>query len=259
MLQKEILRISPPISSKVGKLGAAGRAFSWNKKEMMEKGWSIDNPAYLAAGQVIAATTNIPLDRAFKKIENIRNASNSDLEAWQRVASAAGWSAWELGIDNESSESTPKLTSEEKLTKLTKAEQVDSLLSLGVSKKQINNLKLESDRVKALLDPKNIKPEKISKKDSLFGLSKKQQVEALTKLGLTKKQIRGFKVESDRVEALLNPKNIKIEKLSEKDSLFGLNKKQQVAALIKLGFTKKEIRTFKSELDRVTRIMSKKK
>ena len=259
VLQKEILRISPPISSKVGKLGAAGRAFSWNKKEMMEKGWSIDNPAYLAAGQVIAATTNIPLDRAFKKIENIRNASNSDLEAWQRVASAAGWSAWELGIDNESSESTPKLTSEEKLTKLTKAEQVDSLLSLGVSKKQINNLKLESDRVKALLDPKNIKPEKISKKDSLFGLSKKQQVEALTKLGLTKKQIRGFKVESDRVEALLNPKNIKIEKLSEKDSLFGLNKKQQVAALIKLGFTKKEIRTFKSELDRVTRIMSKKK
>ena len=65
---------------------------------MMEKGWSIDNPAYLAAGQVIAATTNIPLDRALKKIDNIRNASNSDLEAWQRVASAAGWSAWELGI-----------------------------------------------------------------------------------------------------------------------------------------------------------------
>jgi len=64
----------------------------------MTMGWSIDNPAYLAAGQVIAATTNIPLDRAFKKIDNIRNASNSDLEAWQRIASAAGWSAWELGI-----------------------------------------------------------------------------------------------------------------------------------------------------------------
>jgi len=100
VLQKEILQISPPISSKVGKLRAAGRSYSWNKKEMMEKGWSIDNPAYLAAGQVIAATTNIPLDRAFKKIENIRNASNSDLQAWQRIASAAGWSKWELGIQD---------------------------------------------------------------------------------------------------------------------------------------------------------------
>ena len=99
VLVKELLQISPPISSKVGKLKAAGRAYSWNKKDMMTMGWSLDNPAYLAAGQVIAATTNIPLDRAFKKIDNIRNASSSDLEAWQRIASIMGWSAWELGIE----------------------------------------------------------------------------------------------------------------------------------------------------------------
>ena len=99
VLVKELAQISPPISSKLSKLKAAGRSYSWNKKEMMTMGWSLDNPAYLAAGQLIAATTNIPLDRAFKKIDNIRNASNSDLEAWQRIASAAGWSAWELGIE----------------------------------------------------------------------------------------------------------------------------------------------------------------
>ena len=109
VLVKEILQISPPISSKVGKLRAAGRSYSWNRKEMMTKGWSIDNPAYLAAGQVIAATTNIPLDRALKKIDNIRNASNSDLEAWQRIASAAGWSAWELDIKKPSTSSSRKL------------------------------------------------------------------------------------------------------------------------------------------------------
>lgn len=101
VLVKEIAQISPPISSKLGKLRQAGRSYSWNKKEMMEKGWSIDNPAYLAAGQVIAATTNIPLDRAFKKIDNIRNASDSDLQAWQRIASIAGWSDWELGIKDD--------------------------------------------------------------------------------------------------------------------------------------------------------------
>jgi hypothetical protein len=67
----------------------------------MEKGFSLDNPAYLAAGQVIAATTNIPLDRAFKKIDNIRKASSSEYEAWARIAMMAGWSDWELGVKKE--------------------------------------------------------------------------------------------------------------------------------------------------------------
>ena len=91
-------RLSPPVSSKLSKLRAAGRAYSWNKKEIMEKGFSLDNPAYLAAGQVIAATTNVPLDRAFKKIDNIRKASSSDYEAWARIAMLAGWADWELGV-----------------------------------------------------------------------------------------------------------------------------------------------------------------
>lgn len=94
----ELAQASPPLGSKIRKIQSAGRSYSWNKKEMLEKGWSIDNPAYLAAGQVIAATTNIPLDRAFKKIDNIRNSSRSDLEAWQRIALIAGWSDWDLGI-----------------------------------------------------------------------------------------------------------------------------------------------------------------
>ena len=64
----------------------------------MEKGFSLDNPAYLAAGQLLAASFNIPLDRAFKKIENIRNASSSDYETWARIAMLAGWADWELGV-----------------------------------------------------------------------------------------------------------------------------------------------------------------
>ena len=151
MLVKEIAQISPPISSKLGKLRQAGRSYSWNRKEMMEKGWSIDNPAYLAAGQVIAATTNIPLDRAFKKIDNIRNASNSDLEAWQRVASAAGWSAWELGIDK-NKKADVKLTRSEEIFELNKKDQVDLLLKLGLTKKEINKLRLEKDRVEAIIN-----------------------------------------------------------------------------------------------------------
>jgi len=108
VLVKEIAQLSPPISSKLSKLKAAGRTYDWNKKEIREKGFSLDNPAYLAAGQVIAATTNIPLDRAFKKIDNIRKASSSDYEAWQRIAMLAGWSDWELGIKKSKSKQKPK-------------------------------------------------------------------------------------------------------------------------------------------------------
>ena len=126
---------------------------------------------------------------------------------WQRVALLMGWSEWELGIDNEFIKSVPKLTGEQKLIKLTKAQQVDSLLSLGITKKQIRNLKLESDRVRAILNPKSIKIEKLSEKDSLFGLNKKQQVEALLKLGLTKKEIRALKLEKNRVSRIMSNKN----------------------------------------------------
>ncbi len=116
VLTKEIAQLSPPVSSKLSKLRAAGRAYSWNKKEIMEKGFSLDNPAYLAAGQVIAATTNVPLDRAFKKIDNIRKASSSDYEAWARIAMLAGWSDWELGVKKEK----PKIKSVKKKKKKTK-------------------------------------------------------------------------------------------------------------------------------------------
>ena len=122
VLTKEIAQLSPPVSSKLSKLRAAGRSYSWNKKEMMEKGFSLDNPAYLAAGQVIAATTNIPLDRAFKKIDNIRKASSSDYEAWARIAMLAGWSDWELGVKKSNEIEDNKIT-RKKSTRKTKRKQ----------------------------------------------------------------------------------------------------------------------------------------
>jgi len=92
----EMLDISPPISSKIGKLRSAGRTWDWNKKEIMEKGWSLDNPAYLAAGQVVSAATNIPLDRGIRKLTNLKDASDAENEEWMRVANALGWQKWEL-------------------------------------------------------------------------------------------------------------------------------------------------------------------
>ena len=208
---KGILQISPPISSKVGKLQSAGRSYSWNQEEMRTRGWSIDNPAYLANANVISALTNVPLDRAVKKVTNIVDAGNEDIEYYKRVALALGWSAWELGIDKKGGKVTPPKTDMDKLYDLTKKQQIDSLTNLGISKKQIKLLKLEEDRVNAILNPKSIKQIKVSKRDSLFGLNKKDQVKALEKLGLTKKEIRALRLESDRVEAIINKQKKEVE------------------------------------------------
>ena len=68
---------------------------------MFNEGWRIDNPAFLAGGNVISATTNIPLDRLVKKATNVKDALGEDLETWERLALIGGWQDWELGIDNE--------------------------------------------------------------------------------------------------------------------------------------------------------------
>ena len=97
----ELLDISPPISSKIGKVKSAGRTWDWNKKEIYEKGWSLDNPAWLAIGQVVSAATNIPLDRGVRKLTNLKDATDSENEEWQRIANVLGWQKWELEWNKE--------------------------------------------------------------------------------------------------------------------------------------------------------------
>ena len=65
---------------------------------MKEKGFSLDNPAYLAGANVISATTNVPLDRVIKKVNNITASTQENISVAQRVALLAGWSEWQLGI-----------------------------------------------------------------------------------------------------------------------------------------------------------------
>ena len=92
----EFLNLSPPISSKIKKVRSAGRTFDWNKKEIKEKGFSLDNPAALALGNLVSASTNLPLDRGIKKLTNIKDALDTENEDWMRVANALGWAKWEL-------------------------------------------------------------------------------------------------------------------------------------------------------------------
>ncbi len=77
---------------------------------MMTKGFSLDNPAFLAGGNVVSALTNIPLDRVVKKVNNVVKATESDMELWERVALFSGWQDWELGIKEEKKPKARKRT-----------------------------------------------------------------------------------------------------------------------------------------------------
>jgi len=94
----QLLGISPPVQSKAQKIRSALKSYEWNKKEMLEKGFSLDNPAYLAGANVISASTNLPLDRIVKKVDNIKNSTRDDITSLNRVMLLAGWSDWQLGI-----------------------------------------------------------------------------------------------------------------------------------------------------------------
>jgi hypothetical protein len=95
----EFAKLSPPVSSKLSKIQQAAREIQWNMDEVKTKGWSLENPAWLASANVLSATTNIPADRVIKKVNNIDAAINQDIEMIERLALIGGWQAWELGLD----------------------------------------------------------------------------------------------------------------------------------------------------------------
>ena len=152
---------SPPLGSKIGKITGGLRSFSWNKKDIKEKGFSLDNPAYIAGAQVVTGLTNVPLDRVMKKINNIRGIVNERSALWQKVALGLGWSTWDVdlgyygGFDKEKP-LTPKQQLKlevDTMKKYTnKPEQVKTLLDFGLTKKQIRELKNENNRVKKILE-----------------------------------------------------------------------------------------------------------
>jgi len=107
------LSISPPIDSKMRKLMGAGRAFSYKTTREKMVGFGLDNPAFYASGQIVSALTNVPLDRAIRKADNLRVAVDNDTKYWQSIALLLGYSQWDLGLV-ESSKSSKRSKSKKK-------------------------------------------------------------------------------------------------------------------------------------------------
>ena len=138
----EIFNVSPVLDSKVRKLRTTAKTFSWNREEIAKRGWSLDNPSYLAISQLISAATNIPIDRVLRKMMNMRMAMDEETKTWQRVALILGWSSWSVGLPYWGLQST--IDQEEKaVEKAKKAYKTDirKLKAQGYKKVMYRNLK----------------------------------------------------------------------------------------------------------------------
>ena len=94
----EGLNISPPIGSKARKVYSATQTYKFNKDAIKEMGFDINNPAYEAVGNLVSGTTNVPLDRAVKIVDNVKGSLDRENAAWQRIALLLGWNRWDLDI-----------------------------------------------------------------------------------------------------------------------------------------------------------------
>jgi hypothetical protein len=117
----EALSLSPPIDSKISKLASAGRSFTYrqSREKMRTEGISLDNPAFEAVGQIIAATTNLPADRVIRKLDNLSTPVRQDVETWQAISLALGYSKWDVGLIEKSTKKPkkPKLIDPRKQSK----------------------------------------------------------------------------------------------------------------------------------------------
>jgi hypothetical protein len=130
----EAVNLSPPVGSKLRKLYSGIQTYRFNKDLISHKGFALDNPAYQAGGNVVSALTNVPLDRLFNKMNNLRASMNNNNEAWQRIALALGWNTWD--VDAELDPELDKL--KEFLKKKRKA---DQRKDLDYQKKRLEKMK----------------------------------------------------------------------------------------------------------------------
>ena len=164
----KLLDFSPAVKSKLTKFRGAAYPFDSKKRraEVFEKGFSLDNPAYESMAKVVTATTNLPLDRLYSKVNNLSAAMDDETETWQSIAMVLGWPEWQIkGRQNyveapKTDEEKAKIkeqkikikeqrskvrvkeakgsTDYETLKKLNKKEQVEMLLKLGYPKGKLS-------------------------------------------------------------------------------------------------------------------------
>ena len=97
----ELLNVSPPLGIKARKVVGAEKTLNYDMKVMQAmETFDIDNPVWSAVTSYTEAITTAPLNRMYRKVQNLREAANKDNSNMQRLFLLFGWSKWNLGIDD---------------------------------------------------------------------------------------------------------------------------------------------------------------
>ena len=232
-----LLALSPPLSSKASKISKAASAFQYGEDKMKYGKFGLDSPKLEIGANLVSFATSLPTDRLLRKAINVSDALDASNEPWERLFMAMGWPKWTMQSKAESDlerkedkaeikeakekaefeAMTPLEQKTKALEDLKKFQQVDSLKAYGLTDKEIRLLTKEEDRINKILSLEGSEKKGLTPADKaeveLYDLKKKQQVDSLTKYGLTKKQIRDLKYEEDRVNEILRlrKKNKKIK------------------------------------------------
>ena len=111
----ELANFSPPVGIKLRKLVNAEKTLNYNENLISEmESFDSDNPQWSAVTNYIEALTNVPANRLYNKAMNLREALNTQNEAWKRALMFLGWSQYNLGIQNQSIEEYKQLIKDRK-------------------------------------------------------------------------------------------------------------------------------------------------
>ena len=95
----EFLNLSPPIGIKARDFVRAGKTLDWNRDVIKEmETFDIDNPMWSAYTAYVQVFTNLPVNRMYNKMLNIKEALDTENSVLQRIMLFSGWSKWNLNI-----------------------------------------------------------------------------------------------------------------------------------------------------------------
>ena len=96
----EAINLSPSIGSKFRKSYSALKNDKFNSDVYDYMGYdNLENPIYQSITLGVEGTTNLPINRLLRKIDNLKEAFNDKNTMVQRIFVGLGWDQWSLGID----------------------------------------------------------------------------------------------------------------------------------------------------------------
>jgi hypothetical protein len=151
----QFLNFSPVIGIKSQKIVSAQKGYNYNEKVIDHMStMDIDNPVWGSVSSVVEGTTNVPLNRLYKKVTNVRAAMDAENQAWQRLSVLLGFSTWDVGIENKEIEAIKAELKElnkikkEKETKTKKKKKVKSKRTTIEQRRRKSNSKNTRSRTR---------------------------------------------------------------------------------------------------------------